>query len=236
MHDHVGTWAKAKTTTPGGSRPALVPSRSALLIVDMQNYSCHPDCGWTPVFKENFPEVYAYRTRRVNEVVVPNVQKLITAARQRGVRVIYFRLGSALDDWSDVMPFHRDSALRTLQRYGRRTIASHGTFEHEVFGPLAPVPGDIVLDKTTKSAFTSTGIDQLLRSLGVEHLVLCGVATDACVETTARDAADRGYHCTMVDDACSARDQESHDASLRAFDKLFGRVLDTQAVLDELGS
>lgn len=235
MHDHVGTWAKANTKASDNPRPPLEPKKSALLIIDMQNYSCHADCGWTPVFKEHFPEVYAYRDRRMNEVVIPNVRKLIDSARRSQARVIYFRLGSALPDWSDVMPFHRDSALRTLERYGRRIIANVGTFEHEVYAEIAPAAGDLVLDKTTKSAFTSTGIDQLLRNLGVEHLVFCGVATDACVETTARDAADRGYHCTIVDDGCSARDQESHDASLRAFDKLFGRVLPATAVLEEYG-
>ncbi len=235
MYDHVGTWSKAKTKASDNPRPPLEPKRSALLIIDLQNYSCHPDCGWTPVYKEHFPEVYAYRNPRMNELVIPNIRKLIDCARRNQARVIYFRLGSALPDWSDVMPFHRDAALRTLERHGRKIIANVGTFEHEVFGEIAPAPGDIVIDKTTKSAFTSTGIDQLLRSLGVEHLVFCGAATDACVETTARDAADRGYHCTIVDDGCLARDQESHDASLRAFDKLFGRVMPAAAVLEEYG-
>lgn len=138
MHDHVGTWAKARTKASDNPRPPIEPRKSALLIVDMQNYSCHPDCGWTPVFKEHFPEVYAYRDRRMNEVVIPNVRKLIERARRSQARVIYFRLGSALPDWSDVMPFHRDSALRTLERYGRRIIANVGTFEHEVYGELAP--------------------------------------------------------------------------------------------------
>lgn len=235
MFNHVGTWRRANQALASDQQPASVPDKTALLIIDLQNYSCHADCGWTPVLRDNFPEVYEYRSRRLDDLVIPNVRRLIASSRRNQVRIIYFRLGSALSDWSDVMPFHRLAATRTLEKYGRRTIANKGTFEHEIFGPIAPEPEDYVLDKTTKSAFTSTGIDQLLRNLAIEHLLLCGVATDACVETTARDAADRGYHCTMIDDACSARDQESHDASLRAFNKLFGRVLTTDEVLQEIG-
>ena len=76
-----------------------------------------------------------------------------------------------------------------------------GSFEHEIVDELAPLPGELVLDKNASSPFNGTGIDQLLRNLGVETLVLVGVATDMCVETTGRDAADRGYNVIVAEDA-----------------------------------
>jgi nicotinamidase-related amidase len=91
-----------------------------------------------------------------------------------------------------------------------------------------------VLHKTTMSAFLSTGLELMLRNLGIEQLVFTGLATQACVETTARDAADLGFNCVMVDDACITFTQAAHDATLLNFAATFGRVDVAAAVIKEL--
>ena len=86
------------------------------------------------------------------------------------------------------------------------------------------------------SAFHSSGFERLLRSWGVEQLVLTGVSTNSCVEGTARDAADRGYRCLIVEDGCGAASQRLHDAACENFRRLLGRVDSCDAVLAELGA
>jgi nicotinamidase-related amidase len=109
-----------------------------------------------------------------------------------------------------------------------------GSRDHEILDELKPVPGEHVLRKTTVGAFASTAIDSLMRSLGVDQLYMVGVSTNMCVETTAREAADRGYQVTLVEDACATTFEDLHHVTLRNFQRLFGRVAATDQVLAEL--
>ena len=91
-----------------------------------------------------------------------------------------------------------------------------------------------MLNKTTVSAFTSTGIDSLLRSIGIEHLIFAGVSTNMCVGTTARDAADRGYRCLLIEDCCGAAQNEYHRWEIVNFQRLFGRVESLDNLMAEI--
>ena len=86
------------------------------------------------------------------------------------------------------------------------------------------------------SAFHSSGFERLLRSWGVEQLALTGVSTNSCVEGTARDAADRGFQCLIIEDGCGAASQRLHDATCENFRRLLGRVDSSQVVIAELES
>ena len=111
-----------------------------------------------------------------------------------------------------------------------------GSREHDILDELKPLPGEHVLRKTTIGAFASTNIDSLLRALGCEQLYLTGVSTNMCVETTAREAADRGYGVTLVEDACGTTHEDLHHNTMRNFQRLFGRVRSTAESLAELGA
>jgi nicotinamidase-related amidase len=83
-------------------------------------------------------------------------------------------------------------------------------------------------------AFNSTNFDSLLWSKGIKYLLFTGVSTNMCVETTARDGADRGFCCVMIEDGCGASAQSYHDAALITFRRLFGKVQTSQEVISEL--
>src|SRR5690606_33065177 len=142
-----------------------------------------------------------------------------------GVPVVYVTLGSATGDFSDVAAYLRPLARSTDNRVGAPN--------HRIIDELAPADGDLVVNKTTASAFASTDLDRLLRGRGIHQLILTGVPTNCSVESTGRVGAGLGYDCLVVDDACSCAGPDWHDAALRNFDRLFGRVATTADVIAE---
>jgi nicotinamidase-related amidase len=140
--------------------------------------------------------------------------------------VLHVTVGAALPDASDA-PLH----MRKLFVEFRNHLGSR---EHEIVDELKPLPGEHVLRKTTNGAFASTNIDSLLRALGCDQLYLTGVSTNMCVETTAREAADRGYGVTLIEDACGTTHEDLHLVTMRNFQRLFGRVRSTAESLSEL--
>lgn len=209
----------------------IVSSTTALLIVDMQYMDAHPDYGLGKLFCVADPQRAAYYFGRVHNVVVPNIRRLLEAFRVEGLRVIYLTLGPVLEDGSDLSPNFRRRYRREEETLGFRVTYPQGTKEHAVLAEIAPQAGELVVNKTANSAFNASDIDRLLRNLGVETLIITGVGTDVCVETTARDAVDRGFNCIIVEDACATLDEESQNAALLAFAKWFGRVASTDEVI-----
>ena len=205
----------------------LDPPTTALLVIDMQYASGSRTHGLGRLLQEQGREESGrYRFDRIEQTVVPNIRRLLDFFRRHGLAVIYLTVGSELPDYSDLPPHMRGFAIATGNTRGNRA--------HEILDELRPEPGEPVINKTTAGAFNSTGIDALLRTRGLEHLVITGISTNSCVETTARDAADRGYRCVLVDDGCGAAREEFHQATLASFRRLFGRVATTDEVLREL--
>lgn len=207
----------------------LDPRRTALIIVDMQyaTGSRHHGLG-RQLLESGKLEEARWRFDRIENLAVPNIRRLLSFFRERGLPVIYLVIGAEREDFAD-MPRH----MRALARSTNNRV---GTREHEILDEIKPAPGELVLRKTTISAFTSTGLDTVLRALGITDLVFTGISTNMCVDTTARDAADRGYRCLLVEDACAAAKEEYHRFALLNFQRLFGRVATTDEVLAELGA
>ena len=93
-----------------------------------------------------------------------------------------------------------------------------------------------MLNKITANAFDSSSIDVVLRGWHTDYLVFVGVSTHACVDSTARAAADRGYKCVLVEDATAGASDHLHNAALENFGAVFGRVEKTDGIIDEMGS
>ena len=207
---------------------ALDPARTVLVVVDMQYASASRQEGLGRLLKEQGNEAQgAYRFDRIERTVVPAIQRLVEFFRAHQLRVVYLTVGSELPDYSDLLPHMRGMAQMVGNTRGRR--------EHEILDELSPRPAEPVINKTTMSAFHSSGFERLLRSWGIEQLVFTGVSTNSCVEGTARDAADRGYRCLLVEDGCGAASQKLHDAACDNFQRLLGRVAPSEDVVRELG-
>jgi biuret amidohydrolase len=208
--------------------------RTALLVIDYQNYSSNPSAGVAKMLLEQRPDVAAYYIPRITKVTIPNSSRLIDGFRRAAGEVIYTRHGSLLAGGRDMVLRRRRRETDVLQMTGVPHMAAVGSFEHAIIDPLAPQPGELVIDKNSASPFNSTGIDQLLHNMRIETLVISGMATEMCVETTARDAADRGYNVIVVEDAVATFCEEHHYAALSALARVFTQVWNTDEVLAAL--
>jgi ureidoacrylate peracid hydrolase len=194
----------------------LTQSTSAVLVIDVQNDFCDDD------------GVHGYRGSDLQwvQAVVGPTERLLEQARQRNVPVIFVRTHH--DRWSDKESYYlRDTRVGILHHL---QPDAHGSY----FYRLRPTPGEYVLTKRRYSAFFGTELDILLRNLGTKKLILTGVATNVCVETTARDACMRDFDVVVVRECVAAYSEAAHNAALANIDHHFGRLVALDDVAREL--
>lgn len=203
----------------------LVPKQSALLFIDVQNFSAKRDgAEFKDIPEAEFRTKYGWYFDQLKARVLPNMQRLQAAFRKAKVEVLYTTIESLTKDGRD----------RSLDYKITGFNVPKGSWDGKVIDEIAPADDEIVLPKSSSSVFVSTHIDYLLRNLGVRQLVISGLITDQCVESAIRDACDIGYLVTEVTDACLTYSQERHDNSLRAI-KGYCRQRTTDQVIAELG-
>ena len=202
----------------------LDPRSSALLYIDVQNFSVRRDGGeFRDVSDADIEGTYGYYFERLKSVAIPNMQKLQGAFRRAGIEVMYTTIESLTLDGRD----------RSLDYKITGFHVPKGSPDGKVIDEIAPAADEIVLPKSSSSVFVSTHIDYLLRNLGVKQLVISGLVTDQCVESAVRDACDLGYLVTLVPDACATYSDERHDNSLRTI-KGYCRQVSTEALIAEI--
>ncbi len=208
---------------------ALAPAETALVIIDMQR---------------DFLEAGGFGEALGNDVsllnaAVPPCQAVLAAARAAGMLVIHTREGHR-PDLSDCPPakWERGPPGKRIGDAGPMgRILVRGEPGHEIIPALAPLPGEVVLDKPGKGAFCATDLDLILRNRGIKALLVCGVTTEVCVNTTVREANDRGFRCLVIADACASYFPAFHAAALemvKAQGGIFGWVAPARAVLAAL--
>jgi nicotinamidase-related amidase len=207
--------------------PDLRRDNTALLTIDMQILDADWNSGmcWQARQAGYEQELVYYRDRLAT--IVPNIHRLQVSCRARGIEVIHAKIQSLKHDGSDRGPMHKELGMH----------AAPGSREAEILPELQPAAEEIVLTKTTSSAFNGTTLDRLLRALGICNLIVCGVFTTNCVESTVRDGADLGYSCIVVEDACGALLEEMHLASIRAMRNVYALIWttgDTSAAIEAL--
>lgn len=203
---------------------ALLPGQAALLLIDMQNYCCHPDGG---LYRHCLPDEatarYGWFRRQLETVVIPNLQRLLSVCRQTDVEVLHTTIESLTADGREQSLDYKISQI----------LVPKGSWDGQPIDALAPICDEIRLPKSASSVFNATNLDYLLRNLGITQLMIGGVVTDQCVESAVRDACDRGYLVTLVDDSCTAFTPERHRSSLAALAG-YCRQRPTEVLLDEL--
>lgn len=184
----------------------LDASRAALVVIDMQKLDAHPNHGWgLKLIESGHADLARGFFDRLSDIVVPNMQLMLEAARAVAMPLIHVRVAHQTSHGKEATRHHRFWGIR----------CHRDSVEAEFLDELTPEEDEYVIEKTGTSPFNSAAIDQLLRNLGVTDLVLCGVNTNACVELTCRDAVDRGYATFLVADGCAAiAGTEAHDSAV----------------------
>ena len=207
----------------------LVPGKTALIVIDMQRDFLLPG-GFGESLGNDVDQLLK---------VVPPLAALIAAARAAGMMVIHTREGHDAD-LSDCPPakLSRGAPSKRIGdpgKYGR--ILIRGEYGHDIVDELAPVDGEVVIDKPGKGAFYATELSQLLTAAGITQLLVTGVTTEVCVHTTTREANDRGYECLVVSDCVGSYFPDFQRVGLemiKAQGGIFGWVADSAAVIPAL--
>ncbi|MCU1699779.1 MAG: isochorismatase [Mycobacterium sp.] len=181
---------------------------TALVVIDMQNDLCHADGA----FAAAGADISAYPP------IVPTIASLVDAARAAGVLIIWVRVTSTQTELFQ-SPAQLRFELRMKNTYGRSEqpefdFATPGTWGHEFLDGLGYRDGDAVVDKRRSSGFAGTDLDMLLRSNGIESIVVTGCTTEGCVDSTIRDAVSRDYYVTLVRDGVASDDRSLHEAAM----------------------
>jgi ureidoacrylate peracid hydrolase len=205
-----------------GLEEKVAPSHSALIVIDMQNDFCAKDgfvdrCG---------------RDVSIASKVAGNIAPLIERARRTGVLVVFVRCHYSTDRNSFLSDVWLEQAARKQGGgYTSLPVCSEGTWGADFYG-VHPEPGDAIVTKHRYSGFHNTDLDMILRANGIRSIVLTGVTTNVCVETTARDGFVRDYYVVTVEDGTGAYSPEEHLNSIKTLDRFFGEVTQVQRLMD----
>jgi ureidoacrylate peracid hydrolase len=193
--------------------PELVrPAKTAVLVVDVQNDYCHPDGA---LGKVGLPTGSAM-------AMIPTLQRLLDAARASGTPVIFIQTNHTRETDSDSWTW------RTAGVSGG--VCRVGTWGSEFTG-VAPAGDEPVVIKHRYSAFINTRLDSVLRTLKIENLIMTGVSTNVCVESTARHGYMLDYHIVFLSDCTAAYSTEEHEGALHNMRSNFGVVATADDVI-----
>ncbi len=200
------------------------PGHAALLFVDVQNYNCRRDGGeYADLSEAEREDRFGWFFQTFEATALPNMQRLMAACRTGGIEVLYTVIESLTLDGRD----------RSLDYKITGFNVPRGSWDAHVLDAIAPEGDEMVIPKTSSSVFISTNLDYVLRNLGVRSLILAGVLTDQCIDSTVRDACDLGYLVTTVTDACTTLSQDRHDWSLR-LNRGYCRQVTTDTIVGEI--
>ena len=200
----------------------LTKDRTALLVVDMQNGFCHVEGSLAARRELDISGLAA---------AVPGCVRLVAAARAAGVPVIFTRFVYRAD--------FRDGGV--LIEHFQPWLAEvnalvEGTWDMEIIDELQPAGDEFVIDKNRCSSFYGTRLEPILTSLGIKQLLIAGVTTNMCVETTVRDASQRDYEVFVATDACGELEEERHRVALNSMGFGFAKLVSVDEVVGVLES
>lgn len=184
---------------------------TALMIIDMQRDFLYPG---------GFGEKLGNDVSATNSII-PNIEQVLEEARKQGMLVIHTREGHR-PDLTDVPSSKAKRGGGIGEEGPMGKILIRGEYGHGIVDELVPRENEVVLDKPGKGAFYQTDLESILRNRNIKSLIVTGVTTHVCVQTTIREANDRGYECLMLEDCCAAFDPRDHEDSIRMINQQGG--------------
>jgi len=191
------------------------PRFAALIVVDVQNDFVSPE-GSAGKRGDDVGAAIA---------MIPNLTRLIDQARKMGLTIVYIR--TTHSEWTDTASW----IYRTSQKSGLSTCRE-GAWGADFYDGIAPLPSERVVIKHRYSAFINTDLNTVLKARGIQSILVCGVATNVCVETTARDGYMYDYYVTMIDDCSAAYDAKLHMSTLENIRRHFGLVASSHQIIE----
>lgn len=199
----------------------LDPAETALLVVDIQGVYLVPSedaaqrDAWAP-FRE-----------RMNDVVIPNVAKLIDKCRSQELEVMFARIACLKDNG-------RDRSLSQKKPGWNYLLLPKDADESSIVPELQPQGDEIVFCKTTDSALTGTNMRLILQNMGIKNVIVVGIFTDQCISSTVRSLADESFNVVVVEDCCAAATKELHDHELEIINMIYCHVVSSDEVVSFL--